>query len=155
VGRKSLKVGKRMFDSEYRHSIDSKGRLMIPSRYRDVIAGEELCILAAFSDCLSVYPKSAFREHTRSLTNISSTDRKRMRVKRYILSNTREVTLDPQGRILVGKEQRDKAGLKKDVVIVGMDDYFEIWDADLYEKESDYGTNDEMADEAFELGVTL
>lgn len=78
-----------------------------------------------------------------------------MRVKRYILSNTREVTLDPQGRILVGKEQRDKAGLKKDVVIVGMDDYFEIWDADLYEKESDYGTNDEMADEAFELGVTL
>lgn len=78
-----------------------------------------------------------------------------MRVKRYILSNTREVTLDPQGRILVGKEQRDKAGLKKDVVIVGMDDYFEIWDADLYEKESDYGTNEEMADEAFELGVTL
>ena len=78
-----------------------------------------------------------------------------MRVKRYILSNTREVTLDPQGRILVGKEQRDKVGLKKDVVIVGMDDYFEIWDADLYEKESDYGTNDEMADEAFELGVTL
>ncbi len=144
-----------MFDGEYRHTIDSKGRLMIPSKYRDVIAGEELCIVTAFSDCLSVYPKSTFREHTRSLTGISSTDRKRMRMKRYILSNTRETELDPQGRILVGKDQREKAGLKKEVVIVGMDDYFEVWDPELYERESVYGSNEEMADEAFELGFTL
>jgi MraZ protein len=144
-----------MFDSEYRHSIDAKGRLMIPAKYRDVIGGEELCVVTAFSDCLSVYPKSAFREHTRSLTNISSTDKDRMKVKRYILSNTRDVSVDPQGRILVGKDQREKAGLKKDVVIVGMDDYFEIWDAEQYELISDYGSNEEMADMAFKLGVTL
>lgn len=144
-----------MFDGEYRHAIDAKGRLMIPSRYRDVISGEELCILTAFSDCLSVYPKSTFREHTKGLTGISSTDRKRMRMKRYILSNTRETDLDPQGRILISKEQREKACLKKDVVIVGMDDYFEVWDSELYEKESIYGSNEEMADEAYELGFTL
>jgi MraZ protein len=155
VGKKPLKVGDFMFDGEYKHTIDSKGRLMIPSKYRDVIAGEELCILTAFSDCLSIYPKSTFREHTRGLTGISSTDRKRMRMKRYILSNTRETDLDPQGRILVSKEQREKAGLGKEVIIVGMDDYFEVWDPERYAEESIYGSNEEMADEAFELGFTL
>ena len=68
MGENPLKVGDFMFDGEYKHTIDSKGRLMIPSKYRDVIAGEELCILTAFSDCLSIYPKSTFREHTRGLT---------------------------------------------------------------------------------------
>ena len=86
-----------MFGGEYRHSIDGKGRLMIPAKYRDEIAGEALCLVTAFDECLSVYPQSSFREHTKSLTGISSTDRKMMRMKRYILSNMREVNLDPQG----------------------------------------------------------
>jgi MraZ protein len=76
-------------------------------------------------------------------------------MKRYILSNTRETDLDPQGRILVSKEQREKAGLGKEVIIVGMDDYFEVWDPERYAEESIYGSNEEMADEAFELGFTL
>ena len=82
-----------MFGGEYRHSIDGKGRLMIPAKYRDEIAGESLCLVTAFDECLSVYPQSSFREHTKSLTGISSTDRKMMRMKRYILSNMREVNL--------------------------------------------------------------
>ena len=99
-----------MFGGEYRHSIDGKGRLMIPAKYRDEIAGESLCLVTAFDECLSVYPQSSFREHTKSLTGISSTDRKMMRMKRYILSNMREVNLDPQGRILISQDQPDQSG---------------------------------------------
>jgi len=155
VGEKSHKVGKKMFGGEYRHSIDGKGRLMIPAKYRDEIAGEPLCLVTAFDECLSVYPQSSFREHTKSLTGISSTDRKMMRMKRYILSNMREVSLDPQGRILISQDQRTKANLTKDVVIVGSDDYFEIWDADKWAEICDFGSPMEMAEEAMALGITL
>jgi MraZ protein len=144
-----------LFDGEYKHTIDAKGRLMIPSKYRDEIHGETLCIVTAFSNCLSVYPESAYREHTRSLSGISSTDKKGMFIKRYILSNTREVALDQQGRILIGQEQREKANLKKDVVLVGSDDYFEIWDAAEWQQMSAFGSPEEMAAMATELGITF
>ena len=118
-----------MFGGEYRHSIDGKGRLMIPAKYRDEIAGESLCLVTAFDECLSVYPQSSFREHTKSLTGI--------------------------GRILISQDQRTKANLTKDVVIVGSDDYFEIWDADKWAEVCDFGSPMEMAEEAMALGITL
>ena len=121
-----------MFGGEYRHSIDGKGRLMIPAKYRDEIAGESLCLVTAFDECLSVYPQSSFRD-----------------------SNMREVNLDPQGRILISQDQRTKANLTKDVVIVGSDDYFEIWDADKWAEVCDFGSPMEMAEEAMALGITL
>ena len=63
-----------MFIGSFRHSVDGKGRMIIPSKFREMIGKETLYVTGAFADNLSVYTESAFREHTRSLTEISSTD---------------------------------------------------------------------------------
>ncbi|MCR5295331.1 MAG: division/cell wall cluster transcriptional repressor MraZ [Lachnospiraceae bacterium] len=144
-----------MYLGTFRHSVDGKGRLIIPSKYREMIGTEALYITNAFSDNLSVYPESAFRKHTASLTEISSTDADMMDIKNYILSSTQEVSLDPQGRILLPQEMREEAGIKREAVIIGSDDYFVIWDAARWEEEraAKFKSKKEMREKAKSLGI--
>ena len=144
-----------MFIGSFRHSVDGKGRMIIPSKFREMIGKETLYVTGAFADNLSVYTESAFREHTRSLTEISSTDDDMMDLKNYILSSTREVSLDPQGRILLPQDLREEAAIGKEAVVVGSDDYFTIWSAERWDEEcrKKFRSKEEMRKKARALGV--
>ena len=121
-----------MFRGHYRHTIDTKGRLSIPSRFRDVLAsgwGDKLVIVPNGKG-LDVHPLQWWEELEGKVDALPQLDPDARLFRYKYLSQGQDVELDPQGRIQVSSDYRTRAGLVKDVVILGMQKMFEIWDAE-------------------------
>ena len=124
-----------MFMGEYNHTIDTKGRLIIPSKFRETL-GDEFVITKGLDGCLFVYDNkewSAFEEKLKALPLMNKESRKFVR---FFLAGAANVELDKQGRILIPAELREFAGLEKDVTLIGVGARIEIWSKDRWEAES-------------------
>ena len=107
-----------MFMGQYEHTIDAKGRTIIPAKYREGL-GETFIITRGLDGCLYLYPSDAWQEFADKLQSLPSTLQNR-KIQRQFLSKAMEVSLDKQGRILVPALHREMADLEKDVIFVGM-----------------------------------
>ena len=119
-----------MFYGEYDHTIDRKGRLIIPAKFREIVREnliEKFFITRGLDGCLFVFTEEEWRQQERSFRSISFTKSESRKFNRLYFSGAREVTCDKQGRILIPKYLKDFADIKKDVVIVGVSNRFEIW----------------------------
>ena len=130
-----------MFRGHYRHTIDTKGRLSIPSRFRDVLAGGwgDKLVIVPNGKGLDVLPLQWWEELEGKVDALPKLDPDARLFRYKYLSQGQDVELDPQGRIQVSSDYRTRAGLVKDVVILGMQKMFEIWDAErwaLFESDS-------------------
>ncbi len=136
-----------MLMGTYSHSLDPKGRLIIPARLREEL-GDDFIITKNLDYCLAVYPKEAwerFIQKIEELPKISSEPARRLR--RFYFGNSMTMEVDKQGRILIPAGLRDYASLTKDVVLVGVDDHAEIWDAETWNRyNDDMDINDMMSD---------
>ena len=148
-----------MFRGHYRHTIDTKGRLSIPSRFRDVLAsgwGDKLVIVPNGKG-LDVHPLQWWEELEGKVDALPQLDPDARLFRYKYLSQGQDVELDPQGRVQVSSDYRTRAGLVKDVVILGMQKMFEIWDAERWAHfESDSGgstTLDDVRARLAEKGV--
>ena len=115
-----------MFMGEYNHTIDAKGRLIIPSKFREAL-GSEFVLTKGLDGCLFVFPMKeweAFEEKLRSLPLIDKNARK---FSRFFLAGASTCELDKQGRILVPGTLREFAQMDKEVVLTGMLDRIEVW----------------------------
>ncbi len=124
------------------HKIDKKGRVFIPSAFREEL-GESFIIcryVLAQKTCLCVYSKDEWARFVEKIGRLPST--KAGAVKRFLYDGTFTVEFDSQGRILVPPTLRDYAKLDSDVHIIGMDTNLEIWDKNLWEEESEKNTLD-------------
>lgn len=119
-----------MLLGEYSHTIDAKGRLFIPSRYREEL-GESFVIAKYADNCIAVYSRPVWERFVEKL--LSYPDIKSLSTKRVIFSSAQEVEPDQQGRILIGVKLRAFAKLEKEVTIIGMSDHAEIWATDVFE----------------------
>src|SRR5437899_12054707 len=119
-----------MFIGRYQHTIDPKGRVSIPARYRSTLAQYEgNLIVVPQEQCLDVYPFTAWERVVGALNDQSQFDERLRRVGRLWISRAREAELDGAGRILLPPDSRQQAGLAKDVTLVGLAPaIFEIWD---------------------------
>ena len=137
-----------MFLGKYSHTIDSKGRLIIPSKFRDEIGNHKLVVVTWWEGDLTVFTQDGFRKYMESLDELQGSAESRRRIKRFITSGADECRLDSQGRILLNQSLRDYAHLSGDVILTGNMDSFEIWNPDVWagveEKLSDA---DEMRNE--------
>jgi len=115
-----------MFMGEVQHSLDSKGRLTIPARYRDLLEGGAY-ITQGFDLNLMVWPVSAFEHISQSLGTKSITDPDTRLLQRLIFSRGERLDVDAAGRILIPQFLRQFAMLDNEVVVVGVGYYFEIW----------------------------
>ncbi|MFZ6027109.1 MAG: division/cell wall cluster transcriptional repressor MraZ [Chloroflexota bacterium] len=115
-----------MFLGQYRHSLDSKNRLTIPSRYREMLA-EGAYVTRGFDGNLIVYTAATFHTITRQASETSVTDQAARQLKRLLFSNADFIETDRAGRILIPDFLRESAGLENEVVLAGMGDHFEIW----------------------------
>lgn len=123
-----------MFRGHYRHTMDTKGRLSIPSRFRDVLAdgwGDKLVIVPG-DNGLDVHPLKSWEELETRVAALASLDPDARQFRYSYLSLGQDVVLDPQGRIQISSDYRERAGLTKDVLIVGMQKTFEVWDAERF-----------------------
>jgi MraZ protein len=137
-----------MFLGKYSHTIDNKGRLIIPSKFRDEIGDAKLVVVPWWEENLSVFTQEGFREYVKSLDELQGSAEARRRIKRFITSGADECRLDAQGRILLNQELRNYAHLSGDVMLTGNMDSFEIWNKDVWAKVEEKLTDaDEMRSE--------
>lgn len=116
-----------MFLGRYHHTVDDKGRLTVPARYRDLMAAEGAYLTHGFDHNLNVYPIPIFERISTRINQQSMTDPSSRVLRRLMFSNAELVVMDKAGRILVPQFLREEIGLDSEAVIVGMGDYFEIW----------------------------
>ena len=121
-----------MFLGKYSHTIDNKGRLIIPAKYRDEIDAAKLVVVPWWEENLSVFTQEGFRDYVRSLDELQGSAESRRRIKRFITSGADECRLDAQGRILLNQDLRNYARLSGDVILTGSMDSFEIWNPDVW-----------------------
>ena len=117
---------------EYHHSIDDKGRLIIPSKFRDEL-GSNIIITRGLEGCLFLYPESKWETLVDKLNNLPFTKKDARSFNRFFLSGATASEFDKQGRINITSPLSSYAGLKKDCVIIGVGDRIEIWDKDKWE----------------------
>ena len=123
-----------MFQGLTELSLDSKGRLAIPTRHRDALASAGSLVLTAHPDgCLLIYPRLAWEPIVSRVQQLSSFDKGARLWQRLLTGHALEVAPDAQGRILISPELRKFAGLKKNAMLAGQLNHFELWDIDLWE----------------------
>ncbi len=120
-----------MFYGQAQHSVDAKGRIILPSKFRDGL-GESFLVMRGFEKCLFVYSEEGYKELEEKLRALPISSGGRL--QRYIFGSTENVTTDKQGRFVIPPKLREFAGLEKDVIITGVSSRLEIWDAEAYEK---------------------
>ena len=119
-----------MFTGTYQNSIDSKNRMIIPSRYRDQLGGR--CMLTrGFDRCLYIYSMEDYEVLVNKIRKLPQSDRDVRKFIREFFSNTEECHLDSQGRILIPQHLRDYAGINKNLVTKGALDKIEIWSTEV------------------------
>ena len=118
---------------EYRHNIDAKKRLALPSKIRDCMSETMILVNSLFAPCIILYPMNEWLKFEERLGNLSETDG--YEARREVYSKLAEVSCDAQGRILLPQSLCDEAGLEKSVVIAGAGTYAEIWDAALWDED--------------------
>ena len=129
-----------MFQGATALSLDVKGRLAIPARHREALveaAGGQLVLTAHPHRCLLLYPEPAWLPIRDKVLATSSLNPQAASIKRLLVGNARDETLDSAGRLLIAPELRQFAGLEKQVWLVGLGSHFEIWSDIGWQKEQD------------------
>jgi MraZ protein len=124
-----------MFLGQYEHTIDEKGRLTIPSRFRDLLE-DGAYITQGFEQNLMVLTAAAFDRVSARVNRMSLTDPVARQLKRLLFSNAVRVEVDRAGRILVPQFLRTSAQLDGAAIMVGVGDYFEIWSPDRWQEQN-------------------
>lgn len=147
------------FSGKYYYSLDPKGRIIIPSPFREVIAanyGPKLYLTnAAFEKCLHIYPLEEWSKLQEKVKGLPKMDKAVRFFMRRVIASAVETTLDRQGRVLVPAAHREDSGINGEVVIVGQIDRLEIWDRVLWDEATDPSRVDVGALEAALSGFGL
>jgi MraZ protein len=124
-----------MFKGRYEHTVDPKGRVSIPSRFRDILHdhGDQLVITNDFDKCLVAYPLSVWQEFEKTVASKPQFNDSVKILKRFYISGAVECPIDKQGRIILPPTLRDYAEIKKDVIIVGQVNTIEIWNKEHWD----------------------
>jgi len=121
---------------EFSHTIDSKGRLIIPAKFREEL-GEQCVITRGFDNCLAVYTQESWNHISSALATQSTTKTQIRALQRFYFGSAAELDFDKQGRVLVPGSLRKHAELEKDVVLVGANNHIEIWSRKKWEAYND------------------
>ncbi len=135
-----------MLMGEYNHTLDAKGRLTIPAKFREEL-GPSFVITRGFDGCLTAYPPKRWQKIEENLKNISLTNPNGRKLSRIFLGNAIECELDSMGRILITQPLRTSAGLVKDVVLAGLGDRVEIWNRENWERSNALDALENLSDE--------
>jgi len=134
----TTKTAAKCYNSLYRHGLDPKRRLQVPSKWRTEAGGDELTVVIwhqySVGACLRVLPALELERVRQAITSLPAGDPKKTALRHLIGSDSEQVTLDSAGRLLLPERMAQDAGLEGEVVMVGLLDYFEVWSLDRYQK---------------------
>lgn len=141
-----------MFKGEYNHTIDAKGRLIVPSKFREQL-GDEFVVTKGLDGCLFVYDNSEWSRFEEKLRALPLTNANARKFTRFFLAGASDCEVDKQGRILLPAVLREFAGLEKEVVFVGVGSRIEIWNKATWLEKSVYDDMEEIAENMEGLGI--
>jgi MraZ protein len=118
-----------MFLGEFSHALDEKGRLTIPARFRDELAGG-LVVTRGIDHCLSVYPRQGWNDLAERIAKLPLSQRNARNFTRLMFSGAADFIPDRQGRVLIPQGLREYAGLDSEAIVIGLYDKLEIWSPD-------------------------
>lgn len=122
-----------VFAGTFAHSLDGKGRVIIPASFREKLGTGFTIALNSSIDALAVYPLEKWEEVNEQLSRVKHTDDEGMDYVRLIMANSQtDMEMDTQGRVLLPIHLREAAGLSKELTFVGMRDHIEIWDTEIF-----------------------
>jgi MraZ protein len=151
---KSGELKMAIFTGKHLHTIDEKNRLAIPSSIRKCMdedtEGNGFFVTPGLDKCLALYTPLHFKAISEKYNEQASTNRKARNFQRHFFSNSKKVDCDKQGRINIHQQHIDYAGLKKDVIIVGVMDRIEIWDKKAWD-EAEAGNSENYENDAEDL----
>jgi len=148
-------IGEAMFRGSFEHTVDAKGRVSVPSKFRDIIADRydgRLVLAMDYDRCLTVYPLEEWERLEEKIKTLPMMKQEVKDFRRFLLSSATECELDKQGRILIPPAHRDHAGIAKSVMLVGIIDKIEIWDAKAWEARNSQN-GDKISDALAALGL--
>ncbi len=145
-----------MFIGEYNHNIDPKGRLIIPSRFRDELK-DTFIITRGLDKCLFVYPADEWEKLVKVIRSLPFTKKKNRDFQRFFLSGAIECEIDKQGRVNISNSLINYAALDKECIVVGVNERLEIWsknewDTFIESNEEDFSN---IAEDIFESDVSF
>ena len=143
-----------MFMGEYNHTIDAKGRLIIPSKFRESL-GDEFVVTKGMDGCLFVYDNEEWKKFEEKLLSLPMMDKQVRQFTRYFLAGAASVEVDKQGRILIPSVLREFADITKDAVLVGVGSRIEIWSKEKWSENCNYDDMDSIAESMQEMGIVI
>lgn len=145
-----------MFMGEYSHTIDAKGRIIVPAKFRESL-GDNFVVTKGLDNCLFVYTSEDWRKFEEKLRTLPLTNKDARKFTRFFLAGAAEMEIDKQGRILIPSVLREFAALEKDVVLVGVGSRIEIWDKVRWNESISIYDDDmeEVAENMESLGFTI
>ena len=143
-----------MLLGEYKHNLDTKGRVAIPAKFIDKFISGAI-VTRGLDRCLFVFGKAEWETLAQKIISLPLAQSDSRAFARLMLSGATDVELDSQGRILLPDSLRSYAGLKKEIVVTGMYTRVELWDADTWNayKTKTEGAADEIAEKLSEIGI--
>lgn len=142
-----------MFKGEYNHTIDTKGRLIIPAKFRELL-GEEFTITKGLDGCLFIYDNEEWTKFEGNLRELPPSQKSRTLV-RFFSAGAADVEVDKQGRILIPANLREFAGIEKDVVLAGVASRIEVWAKEKWDAVNVYDDVDDIAEQMADLGLSI
>ncbi|MCI5621760.1 MAG: division/cell wall cluster transcriptional repressor MraZ [Lachnospiraceae bacterium] len=143
-----------MFKGEYSHNIDAKGRMIVPSKFREQL-GDTFVATKGLDGCLFVYSNDEWARIEEKFRDIPLTSKDARKFLRFFFAGAVDCEVDKQGRILIPANLREYAGLEKEVVSVGAFTRVEIWDKQRWQDGNTYDDMDEVAEHMAELGLSI
>lgn len=123
-----------MFLGEYGHSLDSKGRVTIPSKFRDQLAPGLVVTRSPMDRCLLAMPQGKWEEVAAKISALPLADARSALLRRAIFSGAEDLKPDRQGRILISQRLRDYAQIETELVIAGVNTFIELWNPTMWEE---------------------
>jgi MraZ protein len=143
-----------MFLGEFEHSVDTKGRVAVPAKFRSRLEGG-MVITRGFERCLQVFPMDQWQVLSERVSNLPAGSSESRQLRRLLFSSASDTELDKQGRILLPANLREYAGIGDAAVVAGMNTYFEIWSQDNWDAAMDEldESSETIAAQLAEIGI--
>lgn len=143
-----------MFKGEFNHTIDTKGRVIVPAKFRELL-GEQFVVTKGLDGCLFAYSENEWKKFEDKLNLLPVSNKPARQFSRFFLAGATSCEVDKQGRINIPQTLRTFANLTKEVAIIGVSSRIEIWDKeawDAYNNDEEMDM-DEIADQMADLGI--
>ena len=142
-----------MLIGEFEHSLDSKGRLIMPAKLRETI-GEKFVVTKGLDGCLFAFSITEWQNFEEKLKSLPLSNRNSREFTRFFLSGATECEIDKQGRFLIPNNLRESANLQKEVVIIGVGTRIEIWDKEKWNSYNNENISvEDIAENMIMLGI--